>query len=88
MRSVRPEIDRIEVQSFPSVRAAWAELLRDRLDVLYEVGLDALDSLETSTSVAVFTHTRHYQYIIALNSQAEVFRAKGDPAGREPRRRS
>lgn len=71
-----PGVDRIEVQSFPSVRAAWAELLRDRLDVLYEVGLDALDSLETSTSVAVFTHTRHYQYIIALNNQAEVFRAK------------
>ena len=76
MRSVRPGIDRIVVQSFPSVRAAWAELLRDRLDMLYEVGLDALDSLETSTSVAVFTHTRHYQYIIVLNTQAEVFRRR------------
>jgi ABC-type transport system substrate-binding protein len=72
----RPGIDRIVVQSFPSVRAAWAELLRDRLDMLYEVGLDALDSLETSTSVAVFTHTRHYQYIIVLNTQSEVFRSK------------
>jgi ABC-type transport system substrate-binding protein len=71
-----PGVDRIEVQSFPSVRAAWAELLRDRIDVLYEVGLDALDSLETSSSVAVFTHTRHYQYIIVLNTRSEVFRSK------------
>jgi peptide/nickel transport system substrate-binding protein len=71
-----PAIDRIEVQSFPSVRAAWAELLRDRLDMLYEVGLDALDSLETSSSVSVFTHTRHYQYIIVLNTRSEVFRSK------------
>ena len=71
-----PGIDRIVVQSFPSVRAAWAELLRDRLDMLYEVGLDALDSLETSSNVAVFTHTRHYQYIVVLNTRAEVFRSK------------
>ena len=71
-----PGVDRIVVQAFPSVRSAWAELLRDRLDMLYEVGLDALDSLETSTSVEVFTHTRHYQYIIALNTESTVFRPK------------
>jgi peptide/nickel transport system substrate-binding protein len=71
-----PGIERIAVHSFPSVRAAWAELLRDRLDMLYEVGLDALDSLETSNSVAVFTHTRHYQYIVVLNGASEVFRSK------------
>jgi peptide/nickel transport system substrate-binding protein len=72
----RPGIDRIVLQSFPSVRTAWAELLRGRLDMLYEVGIDALDSLETSTSVSVFTHTRHYQYIVVLNGQSEVFRSK------------
>src|SRR5579862_1093135 len=29
----RPEIDRVVMQSFPSVRAAWAEMLRNRLDM-------------------------------------------------------
>ena len=72
----RPTIDRIVVESFPSVRAAWAELLRGRLDMLYEVGIDALDSLETSNNVSIFTFTRHYQYIVALNTQSEVFRSK------------
>jgi peptide/nickel transport system substrate-binding protein len=71
-----PGIDRIVVQSFPSVRTAWAELLRGRLDMLYEVGIDALDSLETSTSVSVFTHTRHYQYMVVLNTESDAFRSK------------
>jgi len=69
-----PTIGRIVVESYPSVRAAWAELLRGRLDMLYEVGLDALDSLETSTSVATFTYIRHYQHLVALNTHGEVFR--------------
>jgi peptide/nickel transport system substrate-binding protein len=43
--------------------------------MLYEVGPDALDSLESSTSVGIFTFTRRYQYLIALNSQATVFRS-------------
>jgi peptide/nickel transport system substrate-binding protein len=72
----RPTVDRITVEMFPSVRAAWAEMLRDRIDMLYQVGLDALDSLETSNSVSIFSHVRHYQYVIVLNNQAEVFRAK------------
>ena len=33
----RPTIDRIVVTSYPSVRTAWAELLRGNIDMLYEV---------------------------------------------------
>ena len=36
--------------TYPTVRAAWAEMLRDHLDMLYDVGTDALDSLERSTN--------------------------------------
>lgn len=72
----RPVVDRITVQAFPSVRSAWAELLRDRLDMLYEVGVDAQDSLEASSQISVFNYNRRYQYVIVLNPQAEVFRSK------------
>jgi ABC-type transport system substrate-binding protein len=58
------------------VRAAWAELLRGQLDMLYEVGVDALDSLESSSSISTFTFSRRYQYGIVLNTEAEVFRSK------------
>ena len=71
-----PNVDQIFVQTFPSVRTAWAELLRGQLDMLFEVGVDALDSLEASTNVAVFTSPRHYQYVVVLNSHGRTFQSK------------
>jgi len=71
----RPHIDEIRLETFPSVRTAWAELLRNNIDMLYEVGSDALDSLESSTSVAVFRFTRRYQYTIAFNAAAPALRS-------------
>jgi peptide/nickel transport system substrate-binding protein len=70
-----PNISKIRIQTFPSLRTAWAELLRDRLDMLYEVGADALDSLESSTNVAVFTYVRHYQYLMVLNADSPALRS-------------
>jgi ABC-type transport system substrate-binding protein len=44
--------------------------------MLYEVGPDALDSLQASSNIAIFTFTRRYQYVIVLNTETDVFRAK------------
>lgn len=71
----RPAIDVIDIKSFPSVRSAWAELLRNNIDMLYEVGPDALDSLESSTNVSVFTFIRPYQYSVAFNAAAPALRS-------------
>jgi peptide/nickel transport system substrate-binding protein len=70
-----PAIGRFLVTTFPSVRAAWAELLRGQLDMLMDVGADALESLETASNVSVFTFTRHYQYLVALNTESPVFKS-------------
>ncbi|MCU1383965.1 MAG: hypothetical protein JWL71_2662 [Acidobacteria bacterium] len=72
----RPSLARIVVTNYPSVRAAWAEMLRGRIDMLYEVGADALDSLEASSQIATFTFVRRYQYAIVLNAQSEALRSK------------
>ena len=56
--------DSILLTAYPTVRAAWAELLRGNLDMLYEVNVDALDSLQSSSNVEVFSFVRHYQYMI------------------------
>lgn len=72
----RPSIDRIVVQTYPSVRAAWAEMLRGQLDMLYEVGGDALDSLEASSQISTFTFVRRYQYAVVLNNQSDAFRSR------------
>ena len=66
----RPAIEQVSVTPYPSVRTAWAELLRGNLDMLYEVNPDALDSLEGSSNVAVFSFVRHYQYMIIFGSEA------------------
>jgi peptide/nickel transport system substrate-binding protein len=71
----RPAIRRIAMTPYPSVRAAWAELLRGNLDMLYEVNADALDSLQSSSDVSVFSFVRHYQYLIVFGSRAPVFKS-------------
>lgn len=70
----RPEIETIHVETYPSVRTAWAEMLRGRLDLLWEVGADALHSMENSSTVSVFTFTRRFQFVIVLNPEARVMR--------------
>jgi peptide/nickel transport system substrate-binding protein len=70
----KPRIDRISVTNHPSLRSAWAEMLRDNLDMLYEVGVDALDSLAGSSKVSTFTYTRHYQYAVAINPATPALR--------------
>jgi peptide/nickel transport system substrate-binding protein len=71
----RPSIDFIDIKSFPSVRSAWAELLRNNIDMLYEVGPDALDSLEGATSVSVFRFIRPYQYNVSFNAASGPLRS-------------
>jgi peptide/nickel transport system substrate-binding protein len=68
----RPTIDRIELTPYPSIRAAWADLLRGNIDMLYEVTADALDSFQGSNSVSVFSFQRHYQYSISFGPQASA----------------
>ena len=71
----RPEISRIALRSYPTARAAWADMLRGRADMLYEVGLDALESLEASSRVSVFRFSRPYAYVIMLNARKPIFAA-------------
>jgi peptide/nickel transport system substrate-binding protein len=64
----RSDIDRVSIRPYPSVRAAWADLLRGRVDMLYEVGGDALDSLEPSSSTRIYAFSRPYAYVATLNT--------------------
>lgn len=66
-REGRPLLPGIRFRPYTSVRAAWADLLRGEVDMLYEVGIDALDSLETSRNVRLFTFPRNYAYLLILN---------------------
>jgi len=66
----KPSINRIVISAYPNVRAAWADMLRDRLDMLYEVSVDALGSMEGASNVSLYTFDRPYQYEVVLNSRS------------------
>jgi peptide/nickel transport system substrate-binding protein len=66
----RPALSGIAITAYPNLRAAWAELLRDRLDMLYEVGSEALDSLRGASNASLYAFDRPYQYLVFLNPRA------------------
>ena len=73
----KPFIDRIIFRSYDSVRSAWADMLRGRVDMLYEVGVDALDALRESTQARTFAFQRPYAFLVALNVRNSKLRDKG-----------
>ena len=73
----KPFIDRIVIKPYASVRSAWADMLRGDVDMLYEVGVEALDSLQPSSGTRVFTFQRPYSYVAVLNVQKPYLRDPG-----------
>jgi peptide/nickel transport system substrate-binding protein len=71
----RPVVDRLLVRSYPSVRSAWAELLRGDVDMLYDVGIEGRDSLASSKLVKVYEFQRPYAYTVILNSHTPALKS-------------
>ncbi len=72
----RPKVDRIVVNVYPSVRTAWAEMLRDHVDMVWDVGVNLLESLQQATTVQVFSYVRNYQYLVLLNPKSGALRSQ------------
>jgi len=62
------EIDQVEVRLFPDQRNAWSALMRDEIDMLYEVSRDALQFVRSESSVHVATFPRAYVYLLGFNA--------------------
>jgi peptide/nickel transport system substrate-binding protein len=75
--SGRPAIDRIVFTPYVSVRSAWAEMLRGEVDMLYDVGVDAMDSLSQSNEVNLFSFRRAYAHTVVFNMRRPLFRDGG-----------
>jgi peptide/nickel transport system substrate-binding protein len=66
-RSGRPLIDHIVIRPYPTTRAAWADMLRGQVDMVYEIGSEAFDLTQPANQTRLFTYQRHYAYIVVLN---------------------
>jgi peptide/nickel transport system substrate-binding protein len=70
----KPLLDRVIFRPYQSIRSAWADMLRGEVDMLYEVGIDALDLVQPSSQVQVFAFERPYAYMLVLNTRRQHFR--------------
>ena len=62
-----PAIDRVEVTLFRDQRNAWSALMRDQIDMLYEVSRESLDFVRSESSITVSTFPRPYVYLFGFN---------------------
>lgn len=61
------EIDQVEVTLYPDQRNAWGALMRDEIDMLYDVSQESLDFVRSESSVTVSTFTRPFVYVFGFN---------------------
>ncbi|HTU99584.1 MAG TPA: ABC transporter substrate-binding protein, partial [Luteitalea sp.] len=63
----RPDVGRVTVRRYDTPRAAVAALLREDVDVLYEVPSDARALLSSEDSVQTFPYVKPYVVTLGLN---------------------
>ena len=71
----KPNIDRVVVRGYESLRSAWADMLRNQVDLLYKVGADTVDLLQGGNAVRVNT-AANYAYLMLLNVQRPQLKDK------------
>jgi ABC-type transport system substrate-binding protein len=62
-----PQLSRVVFKPYPSSRAACVDLMRGQIDVLYDIGPDALDLVRPATNVRVYEFRERYAYSLVLN---------------------
>lgn len=63
----RPTIDRVTIRAYDTLRTAWAEMLRGRVDFLWEVGPDTTEFLSAQSSVDVLSYPVYFCPSIVFN---------------------
>ncbi len=71
----RPEIDRVEIDTYPDLRNAWSALMRNEIDFLYELSREAREFVEAESSVQVSTFLRPYVILLGFNPSRPQFRS-------------
>lgn len=62
-----PEIDRVEITTYADLRNAWTALMRNQIDLLYELNREAREFVEAESSVQVSTLLRPYVIVLGFN---------------------
>jgi peptide/nickel transport system substrate-binding protein len=68
-----PVISRVVWKPYPTVRTAWAAMMRGDVDFLYDVGPDTREFIEGENSTRIFSFLRNYAYVVAFNLRRPGF---------------
>jgi peptide/nickel transport system substrate-binding protein len=70
----RPQIDEIDITTYPTQRAAWAALMRGEIDMLHEVSREASEFVHAESSVRTYDFPRPYYIPLVFNVRREPLR--------------
>jgi peptide/nickel transport system substrate-binding protein len=69
----RPEIDRVSIKTYPTLRTAWVAMMRSEIDFLFNVPIEAREFVEADPSVRVFSRNTPYAYALLFNTRRPPF---------------
>lgn len=70
----QPTIAAITITNYPTIRNAWAALMRGDADMLYEVGRDAEDFVQAESRVKTYTFPRPYYNVLVFNQRHPILK--------------
>jgi ABC-type transport system substrate-binding protein len=84
-----PAIDRVQITTYDTPRAAWAAMMRGEVDMVPEVNRDSIEFLEGATRFATYSSLRPFYIPLVFNlrnpilKNVEVRRALSEAINRE-----
>ena len=69
----RSEIDMVRIITYPTLRTAWAAMMRSEIDFLFNVPVEAREFVEADSSVRVFSRATPYAYALMFNTRRPPF---------------
>jgi peptide/nickel transport system substrate-binding protein len=70
----RPTISEVTITNYPTLRNAWAALMRDETDMLYEVGRDAAEFVQAESRVKTYSFPRPYYNVQVFNVRHPILK--------------
>ncbi len=68
-----PLIDEVRIITYPTLRTAWAAMMRSEIDFLFNVPIEAREFVEADSSVRVFSRDTPYAYALLFNTRRPPF---------------
>jgi peptide/nickel transport system substrate-binding protein len=62
-----PSVTQLEIEEYPSHRAAWTAMMRGEINFLHEVNRDAIDFVEADGSIRAYPLLRPYYLTLVFN---------------------